>query len=34
MVANLAPYAIDGVIGLYDTISEKIYDVDGYTLEV
>lgn len=34
IVANLVPNTIDGVIGLYDTISEKIYGGDGYTLEV
>ena len=34
IVANLVPDTIDGVIGLYDTISEKIYGGDGYTLEV
>lgn len=33
IVANLVPDTIDGVIGLYDTISEKIYGGDGYTLE-
>ena len=34
IVANLVPGTIDGVIGLYDTISEKIYGGDGYTLEI
>lgn len=33
IVANLVPGTKDGVIGLYDTISEKIYGGDGYTLE-
>lgn len=33
IVANLVPDTKDGVIGLYDTISEKIYGGDGYTLE-
>ena len=33
IVANLVPGTKDEVIGLYDTISEKIYSGDGYTLE-
>lgn len=33
IVVNLVPNMIEGVIGLYDTISEKIYGGDGYTLE-